>query len=116
MFASLAYIHSSPVVHPRLRKSYQKHRCLAEYVNRIALQYFDAPLAISQDLPITWSLNESTSSNSSRPKEVQLQKRGRVWLLGAVAAIVGYVVLSGQYFEVHTWNEFDEDDYDDIDE
>lgn len=81
-------------------------------MNRIALEYFKAPLTVSPDLQISWSLNDSTSSTSSRTKELQLQKRGRVWLLGAAAAIIGYVVLSGQYFEVQTWNGFEEDDYD----
>lgn len=121
LFACLAYIRYAPVVHPNLQDKVKQHVVLARYVDSITTDVFARPMPPLADIKLNWSVRgarggggRSNSKKSARKsRESEIQSKGRMWLLGAAAAIVGYVVLSGQYFEIRTWNELGEDDYED---
>lgn len=121
LFACLAYIRSAPVVHPDLRKKFDSYAVLGRYVDRVASRAFSLAVPYAAQADLQWSSWGSTSGagpNSSNKPATGLNRNGKLWLMGAGVAIVGYILLSGQYFDVSygylgDLGEDDDDEYED---
>jgi metaxin len=114
LFACLAYLRSAPVVHPDLRKKFESHSALVRYVDRVSAQVFSAPVPSAAQVEMKWSSwgarAGSTGSGGSGSRHrgggaspslgPELNYKGKLWLMGAAVSIIGYVLFSGQYFDV----------------
>ena len=127
LFACLAYLHSAPVVHPDLRRKLEECSALVAYVDRVAAESFSLPVFPANEVELQWSQwsppnnggggGSSTrsprapSSSSSSGLNWNINRKGKVWMIGAGLAVIGYVFLSGQYFEIgYFGGELGEDD------
>lgn len=121
LFACLAYIRSCPSVHPELQKAMKALGALGRYIDRIAVECYEREVATATAAAdLKWSAwkpgaagEKSREGSASRKseREEEMLRRGRLWLMATGVAIVGYVLLSGQYIEViQNLGELGEDD------
>ena len=110
----MAYLRSAPVVHPDLKKKFESHSALVRYVDRVSAQVFSAPVVSAAQVEMKWSswgtgAGPSGTTGSTRRGggggtfsafTPEISYKGKLWLIGAAVSIVGYVLLSGQYFDV----------------
>ena len=124
LFACLAYIRSAPVIHPDLRKKFDSYAVLGRYVDRVATKAFAVAVPFAAQADLQWSAwsggsgGRAGASSSSNKPTTGLNPKGKMWLVGAGVAIVGYILLSGQYFDVSygymgDLGDNDDDEYDD---
>lgn len=105
LYSCLAYIKAAPVVHPQLRAKFNSHRPLSTYVDRISTEYFSTEVPAATEIDIKWSKwsgaaasqKDDKFNKQKNEKEVELNRKGRRWLFGAVAFMGAYVLLSGNY-------------------
>lgn len=103
-FSCLAYIKASPVVYEGLRNEMKKNSALKIYVDTISENYFSSSIPDASPANLNWSTREvptdgTSHANSSLPSS-GLDLKGKLWLGGAFAAIAGYVLFSGEYFQI----------------
>lgn len=98
------------MVHPDLKKKFESHSALVRYVNRVGGEVFSAPVPSAEQVELKWS-SWGTANGSGRQRRngggggsssfsTELNYKGKLWLVGAAVSIAGYVLLSGQYFDV----------------
>lgn len=125
LYACLVNLKSSPAVHPSLRNAYSKHPIFDTYVTYLASTYFATPATTiaMTSTELRWS-NVKSSSGTGRSggpqgtarakktaRELDMERKGRLWMFVAGGAIVSYLLLSGQYIEVQQFiQELGEDD------
>jgi hypothetical protein len=99
-FACLAYIKAAPVVHPVLRDAFKQSAVLNIYLDRITERYFGTPVRAAAECKLEWmAWGPSTARRREQSQQnAELERKGRLWLMGAAAAIGGYLLLSEQYF------------------
>ena len=93
-----------------------KHEALCDYVQRLHGDVFSAPAPAP---PVdhfsggqeTKKAKEHAQDKHRTAKELRFKRRGQVWLGCAAAALIGYVLLSGNYISVDAdfWDEDEED-------
>lgn len=105
-----------------LRRKLEGHRSLMAYTERIASDCFAAEVQIAPLGGIRWSEWEAASGTGRRgtdrkyskqksEQELELQRKGRLWLAGATCAIVAYIIFSGDYLQLTSYlGELGEDD------
>jgi hypothetical protein len=109
----LVYLSSAPVVHPDLKQKFESHSALVRYVDRVSAQVFSAPVIAAEQVEMKWSSWGTTTGTSGSGRKrgggggggssslsSELNYKGKLWLIGAAVSLVGYVLLSGQYFDV----------------
>lgn len=115
LHACLRYLHSAPVIHPELREKFKRHSVMKGYVDWVGVQanFEVAAPFVSHPTDLQWKpwkTSSTSNTNSGGSSGINnssswfslggLNKKGKMWLLGAGAVTVGYVLLSGQYFEI----------------
>lgn len=122
LYACLAYIRGAPLVHSELKKILERKTALRKYVERMSEELFSSAAPTAADSTLTFSEYEASAGsgederkkNEKKKKgksevELAMERKGRLWLLGVAAVIVGYAVLGGQYFQIGYFEEEDEE-------
>eukprot|EP00884_Botryococcus_braunii_P002927 jgi/Botrbrau1/12635/Bobra.67_1s0001.1 len=115
LFGHLVYHSRAPVAAPELRHALESHPRLLQYTDKIAEQLFANPLpAAPPFLSQEWreraeAAATSSSASAYRRQDPEreakaalneaLSRRGRIWLVCAGAAIMAYVLFSGQVLD-----------------
>lgn len=117
LFGCLVFLKAAPVVHPDLQRKLDDP-ALSAYVEHISTDYFAsrAPSA-GVSTGMHWSQWRPTAERErSRPslseRDMELQRKGRLWLLIAAGAIAAYIILGGQYLSI----ELEDGDFGDSDD
>ncbi|GAB4823781.1 hypothetical protein N2152v2_010827 [Parachlorella kessleri] len=120
LFGCLAFIRGAPVVHEHLRRKLESHRSLIAYLDAIAADYFAHGVPSAAEADVQWSQWEAAGgrhgerySKQKTAQEAELQRKGKIWLACAAAAIAAYVILGGQYVQFGFFEEeYEEEDED----
>jgi hypothetical protein len=111
-------------VQPDLQQKFSQHRSLAIFVDRVSELCFSRTILSAQASNLRWShragnTRGSTENQFTKQKteqQLQLERKGRIWLACAAAIITAYVLLSGQYLEISfAPDSYDDDEGDDMD-
>lgn len=119
LFGCLVYLKAAPVVHPDLQKKLDDP-ALSAYVEHISTDYFasrapSAGISTGISTGMQWSEWKPAAERGSMPeraqseRDLELQRKGRIWLLIAAGAIASYIILGGQYLTL----ELSDDDFGD---
>ncbi|GAX75398.1 hypothetical protein CEUSTIGMA_g2842.t1 [Chlamydomonas eustigma] len=120
VFGHLLYYRLSPAAPPVLKEKVLHHTALSTYVEYIMREYFSTPAlpAPPRTAPNTqgeetadawgssdWSdaaKGQKTKQRKTEPTEAEKSFKyySRLWLIGTGAAMLGYVVMSGQYVKI----------------
>lgn len=106
----LAFYRLSPCSAPALSAALNKHDVLSSVVHQLLANTFTTPIPTpppTDDSAKASSWSDAAQGNKPKPKKVeptaaenQYHRNSQLWLMGAGAAIAGYVVLSGRYVKV----------------
>ncbi|GFR41093.1 hypothetical protein Agub_g1737 [Astrephomene gubernaculifera] len=125
----LLYYRSSPAVAPVLQEKVQSQPALCDYLDRLTGRYFAMPAVPRAALDggagaPSWSdaakgqKKPSTPKVEPSPAELQFRRHSTYWLVGAGAAVLSYLLMSGRYIQFATIMERagEDDDGDDEDD
>lgn len=119
LFGCLAYLRSSPAVHPDLRAKLTAHRSLERYVERLAERHFQREVPRAEEAHLEWGSWGPGAGGRRKAGaaalNLDLNRKGKMWLAAAGAATLAYVLLSGQYISYSYLGDLgdDDDEYDD---
>lgn len=110
----LLFYRHSPAAAPVLQEQVSLHKGLCDYLDAVLKGPFARPLpskaaaeaASGEASSSSWSSAAKGERKAPAPKapptqaELEFMRNSRYWMLGAGAAVAGYVVLSGRYVQV----------------